>query len=110
MKIVTFQKRLNVLIDKFQGLIDKMPYKGDTSETSQKVALQIALNDLSYTINAIEEEDLTSEIICPECKKKVRLVTDTDTDWYGNLKYYFCRYCRETFVSQNNDKLEIAAL
>jgi predicted SprT family Zn-dependent metalloprotease len=48
-------------------------------------------------------------VLCPDCEKKVKLISDINTDWYGNLKYYRCRNCKETFVSQNDGKLEIAA-
>lgn len=54
-------------------------------------------------------DTLLSAVFCPDCEKKVKLVSDLDTDWYGNLKYYRCRNCKETFVSQNGRELEIAA-
>jgi transposase-like protein len=37
--------------------------------------------------------------------KKVKLIFDMN----GNLKYYRCRNCKETFVSQNGGELEISA-
>jgi transposase-like protein len=52
---------------------------------------------------------LLSPVFCPDCEKKVKLIQDLNTDWYGNLKYYRCRNCKETFVSQNGGELEIAA-
>lgn len=52
---------------------------------------------------------LLSPVFCPDCEKKVKLISDLNTDWYGNLKYYRCRNCKETFVSQNDGELEIAA-
>ena len=52
---------------------------------------------------------LLSLVFCPDCEKKVKLISDVNTDWYGNLKYYRCRNCKETFVSQNDGELEIAA-
>ena len=52
---------------------------------------------------------LLSTVFCPDCEKKVKLISDLNTDWYGNLKYYRCRNCKETFVSQNGGELEIAA-
>lgn len=48
-------------------------------------------------------------VFCPDCEKKVKLISDLNTDWYGNLKHYRCRNCKETFVSQNDGELEIAA-
>lgn len=47
--------------------------------------------------------------LCPDCEKKVKLIADIQTDWYENLKYYRCKNCKETFVSQNNHELKIAA-
>lgn len=52
---------------------------------------------------------LLSPVFCPDCEKKVKLISDLNTDWYGNLKHYRCRNCKETFVSQNGGELEIAA-
>jgi ribosomal protein S27E len=52
---------------------------------------------------------LLSTVFCPDCEKKVKLTQDLSTDWYGNLKYYRCLNCNETFVSQNGGELEIAA-
>lgn len=52
---------------------------------------------------------LLSPVFCPDCEKKVKLILDLNTDWHGNLKYYHCRNCKETFVSQNDGELEIAA-
>lgn len=46
---------------------------------------------------------------CPDCESRVKLTSAVDTDWYGNLKYYRCKNCKETFVSQNGGELEIAA-
>ena len=46
---------------------------------------------------------------CPDCGKKVKLINSMDTDWYGNLKYYRCSPCKETFVSQRGGELEVAA-
>ena len=38
---------------------------------------------------------LLSPVFCPECEKKVKLISDLNTDWYGNLKYYRCRNCKK---------------
>jgi hypothetical protein len=46
---------------------------------------------------------------CPDCEKKIKLIQELNTDRYGNLKYYHCRNCKETFVSQNGNELNIAA-
>ena len=50
-----------------------------------------------------------NQISCPDCEKKVQLISDMNTDWYGNLKYYRCSNCKETFVSGDNGELAIAA-
>jgi predicted SprT family Zn-dependent metalloprotease len=52
---------------------------------------------------------LLSPVFCPDCEKRVKLIQDLNTDWYGNLKYYRCRNCKETFISQNGGEIEIAA-
>lgn len=52
---------------------------------------------------------IVEDVVCPDCEKKVKLISDMNTDWYGNLKYYRCKNCKETFVSQNGGELEIAA-
>ena len=50
-----------------------------------------------------------NQISCPDCEKKVQLISDMNTDWYGNLKYYRCSNCKETFVRRDNGELAIAA-
>ena len=47
--------------------------------------------------------------ICPDCENIIRLHNSINTDWYGNLKYYHCKNCKETYVSQNDGELETAA-
>ena len=61
------------------------------------------------TETAIVGNTLLTVVLCPDCEKNVKLISDMNTDWYGNLKYYRCRNCKETFVSQNGGELEIAA-
>ena len=56
-----------------------------------------------------KKKSKTPQIVCPDCDTKVRLVNELDTDWYGNLKYYQCKVCKERFVSQNGGELSIAA-
>jgi predicted SprT family Zn-dependent metalloprotease len=51
----------------------------------------------------------TQKVFCPCCETKVKLVNELNTDWYGNLKYYYCEVCRERLVSRNVGDLEIAA-
>jgi hypothetical protein len=46
---------------------------------------------------------------CPDCETKVKHIGEIDTDWYGSLNYYKCRFCKEKFVSQDGGELAIAA-
>ena len=48
-----------------------------------------------------------NQVLCPDCEKKVKLISDTNTDWYGNLKYYRCSNCKETFVSRDNGMVSL---
>jgi rubredoxin len=65
------------------------------------------VNLKNETANSTKKSVL-SEVLCPECGRKVKFIFDMNTDWYGNLKHYWCRNCEEMFVSQNGDELEIA--
>lgn len=47
---------------------------------------------------------------CPDCNIELKFSCEFNTEWYGNLKYYLCKSCEETFVSQNNGELGIAAI
>lgn len=57
----TFKEDAEELIEKFQKLIDRMPDRGDSSSESQKVCLQISLNDLDATVNGVEDSDFDNE-------------------------------------------------
>ena len=46
---------------------------------------------------------------CPDCETKLRHDWGGDTDWYGRLDYYWCKCCKEKFVSQDGGELAIAA-
>ncbi len=61
MKSETFKNRVEKLIGKIETIIDKMPDKGDTCETSQKICLRQAINDFSYTVNGVTEKDFHKE-------------------------------------------------
>lgn len=56
-KLDSFQRQANFYIEQLQHLIDEMPYHGDSSEESQKVCLQIALNELEYAVTGTTKED-----------------------------------------------------
>lgn len=49
------------------------------------------------------------KMLCPDCETPVKLTNELNTDWYGNLKYYRCKVCKEIFVARNNGELQIAA-
>ena len=53
----SFVDRTKVLIEEFREQIDKMPYKRDKIETSQKIFLIGNLNNLEYAINGPAVED-----------------------------------------------------
>jgi len=61
MKIDKFKEDAEKLIDQLEDLIQQLPQKGDTSDTCQRVTLQQALNEFSYTVNGTEQEDLDNE-------------------------------------------------
>jgi rubredoxin len=48
-------------------------------------------------------------VLCPDCTAPVVFQHEMNTDWYGILKYYKCPTCKEKFVSQNDEQIEIAA-
>jgi len=60
-KSEVFKKRADALISKIEDLINKMPDKGLKSEDSQKVCLQQAIDDFSYTVNGVEPSDFEKE-------------------------------------------------
>ena len=60
-KAETFVKRVENLVSKIADIIEKMPDRGNSSNESQKVCLQQALNEFSYTINGIEDSDFEKE-------------------------------------------------
>lgn len=57
MKAKEFKTEAEILIDKFQELINKMPIKGNTTSECQRITLQQSLSELSYSVNGVEESD-----------------------------------------------------
>ena len=52
-------KQAEALLEQLEILIENnMPYKGDVSEVCQKTTIMLALNEVGYTLNGLEEEDL----------------------------------------------------
>ena len=47
------------LINDLEHFIEVMPRKGDTISTCQRMAIQQAINELSYAFNGVTEEDLS---------------------------------------------------
>lgn len=46
---------------------------------------------------------------CPDCNMPVNFLYELNTDWYGMLKYFKCRSCKETFVLRDSGNIAIAA-
>jgi hypothetical protein len=52
-------KQAEALLEQLEILIENnMPYKGNVSEECQKTTIMLALNEVGYTLNGLEEEDL----------------------------------------------------
>lgn len=55
-------KQAEELLEQLELLIENnMPYKGDVSDECQKITIMLALNEVSYTLNGLEEEDLIED-------------------------------------------------
>ena len=80
MKAKEFKLQIRGHLSHVEDLINSMPYKGDTSEDSQKVLLMTALNQLAYTVNGIEQSDLMEEPM-----------ENDITELYSKLDNYFCQ-------------------
>lgn len=46
---------------------------------------------------------------CQTCGKLMNLQNELNTDRYGVLKYYDCRDCHETYVSQGGSELDLVS-
>jgi len=49
------------IIDLAEDIIHQMPHKGDKCSDSQRICLQQAINEFSYTVNGIEKSDLKND-------------------------------------------------
>jgi hypothetical protein len=58
MESENFKEELRSKLEEIDDLVKTMPYKGDSSNESQKVCLMIAINTLDATISGIEDSDL----------------------------------------------------
>lgn len=44
---------------------------------------------------------LVKKYDCPDCNLPMTFLFELNTDWYGELKYFKCKNCDETFVSRD---------
>jgi len=61
MNAKTFKSEVDDLVSELEDLITSMPDKGNTEEDSQRVVLMNRLNELSYAVNGVEDEDFFDE-------------------------------------------------
>ena len=57
-KLIKFKDKAHKLVGKLEEHINKMPTKGYTSSDCQRTYLQQKINEVSYAINGIVEDDL----------------------------------------------------
>lgn len=57
-ELQALQAQAEVHIARLQQLIEQLPWRGDTEETSQKVCLQNALNALERNVTGLTADDL----------------------------------------------------
>lgn len=71
---------------------------------------QFPRNSLLYAIYVAGKEwkKINGDATCPDCDTGMKLTNEMNTDWYGNLKYYWCKSCETEFVSRRNGELEIS--
>lgn len=58
MKLDKFQNEAHELLAQFENLLEKMPNKGNSTETCQRHCIQQQLNEVSHAINGTSQEDL----------------------------------------------------
>jgi DNA-directed RNA polymerase subunit RPC12/RpoP len=47
------------------------------------------------------------EFKCLDCGKKLTFQGKRETDWYGVLRYYRCRNCKEDLIGRDNKQPEL---
>lgn len=57
-KTIKFKDKAHKLLGKLEEHIHKMPQKGLSSNDCQRTYIQQKINEVSYAINGIEEDDL----------------------------------------------------
>jgi hypothetical protein len=55
-----WKERAYEILDEFEEHLSSMPDKGDTTETSQKISLRNAFNNLYANVNGVEDEDFAA--------------------------------------------------
>lgn len=62
MNAKTFKSKIEKEVSKIEDIISKMPYKGDSESESQKIYLTNKLNQFSYAVNGVTDDDfITNE-------------------------------------------------
>lgn len=56
-----FKAKAETTMGKVRRLVDKMPYKGDKCQDSQRMCLILAINNLEYQINGVKPSDFERE-------------------------------------------------
>jgi hypothetical protein len=62
MKLNEFKNKAENLMKQFQELINEMPQKGLKTTDCQRMKLQQSLNELSYSVNGTEEDDMIDKL------------------------------------------------
>ena len=52
-----FKNKVETLVSEIEDIINEMPYKGDSETESQKIYLTNRLDQFSYAVNGVEDED-----------------------------------------------------
>ena len=56
-----FKNKVEDLVSQIEVIISEMPYKSDSETESQKIYLTNQLNQFSYAVNGVEDEDFELE-------------------------------------------------
>jgi len=39
---------------------------------------------------------------CPSCNSSMKFLFELKTEWYGELKYFMCKICKENFIERDS--------
>ena len=98
MELQEFKTQTEVLIDKFQDLINELPQKGNKSTECQRVCLQQHLNELESAVTGTEVSDMKADNrYCESCgwegtEEELKTSTDLSETEVGYNKC--CPECR----------------